>query len=155
MARRLVLAALLALAGLCLLAFADLPPGRMGMPYRHVPVQARITDRTEDRLGSSDATAVSHFRLHYAFEGRSYDGSYAASNRIPLPSGDRRFGDLRSGDTLEIWIDPARPDLFPSPRRDQRLGNEPGKILLGLALLIASVIVAIAGRVRPAAVRAP
>ena len=155
MARRLGLAALLALAGLCLLAFADLPPGWMGMPYRHVSVQARITDRTEDRLGSDDATAVSHFRLRYAFEGRSCDASYATSNRIPLPTGERRFGDLRPGDALEIWIDPERPNAFPSPRRDHRLGNEPGQILLGAALLIANALVALAAFIRPRGAGAP
>ncbi len=149
MPRRLGLAALLALAGLCLLACADLPPGWMGMPYRHVSVQARVTDRSEDRLGSDDATAVSHLRLRYAFEGRAYDASYAASNRIPLPSGDRCFGDLRPGDALKIWIDPERPDAFPSPRPDHRLGNEPGKILLGAALLIAGALVALAAFIRP------
>ena len=149
MARRLGLAVVLALAGLFLLAFADLPPGCMETPYRHVPVQARVTERV---AAHGD---VSLLHLRYVFEGHGYDASIGAYDRMMLPSGDRRFGDLRTGDTLEIWIDPERPNAFPSPRRDQRLGTEPGKIMLGMALLIAGAFAAVAAFVRRCAAGRP
>ena len=150
MAGRLVLACLLALSGLGLLAFADLPPGLFGMPYRHVPVRATITERVADEARSgSHAVPMSILHYHYAFGGRDYDGSYGAPDHRLLPSNGRRVGDLRVGDVLDIWLDPDRPQ-FEGPFADPPLGREPVQVVLGLALAMAGLaaIVVVSARAR-------
>lgn len=149
MAARLAGAAVLVATGLGLLAFADLPPGLLGTPFRHVPVQARVTERTADEQRRGDDTVrLTRLSYRYVFEGRSYDGSYMAPDGHALPSSNRRMGEVRTGDVIEIFLDPERP-AFESPRRDQRLGHDRLQVILGAALAIAGIATAIAAVFRP------
>ncbi|MCK9688777.1 DUF3592 domain-containing protein [Scleromatobacter humisilvae] len=148
MARRLIVAALLALAGLRLLAFAELPAWAMGRPFHSVPVRATIVDNAIEQTGSGP-TALRLCTLHwqYVFEGRSYEASYAAQDRVRLWPGPRQVGDLRAGETMDVWIDPTRPGSA-ALHEDRPLGNDLGMILLGIALVIAAAAVSLSALAR-------
>jgi hypothetical protein len=149
MARRLALAILLALAGLAVIALAELPAWAMGRPFHRVAVPATITDNTVEVLGHGDnATRMCRPRWHYVFEGRGYDGGGVAQDSIRLRPDPRRVGDLRPGDTLVVWIDPNRPGTS-SWHEDRPLGNEPGQWVFGGMLVAAGLAVAVAAFVRP------
>jgi hypothetical protein len=149
MARHVGLALALSLAGLSAIALAELPPGLpgpYGRPYTHVPVEARTVELTPLRHAGAD-TGVSTLHFHFVFDARAYDATYTASNAIRLPSDGRRFGDLRGGDTLQVWIDPDRPGAA-SLHRERRLGNDGAQILLGLGSILAAVAVTVWPRTR-------
>ena len=148
MVGRLALAFVLALAGLMVMALAQLPAWAGGRPFHHVPVSATITSNTVEVLGhGDDAMRMCTPRWHYVFEGHAYDGSSVAQDGVRLWPEPRRVGDLRPGDTLIVWIDPQRPDKS-SWHEDRPLGDEPGQWLLGGALVVAGLVVAIASLVR-------
>jgi hypothetical protein len=114
-----------------------------------VAVPATITANAVEVLGQGDsATRMCTPRWHYTFEGRSYDASSTAQDSVRLGPDSRRIGDLRPGDTLTVWIDPHLPQAS-YWREDRLLGNEPGQWLLGGALVVAGLVVAIAAFVRP------
>ena len=56
MARRLALAILLALAGLVVMALAELPAWAMGRPFHRVAVPATITDNAIEALATTRRT---------------------------------------------------------------------------------------------------
>ena len=150
MARRRVLAVVLALAGLAVMALAELPawasPGR----FHHVPVTATVTDNAIEQIGHGDAVLRTNaLGLRYVVEGRAYDDLHRTQERVRLWPDERRVGDLRPGDTLTVWISPGHPESA-SLHEDRPLGNEPGQWLLGAALLVASLVVAL----RPARAKA-
>ena len=150
MARRLALALVLALSGLAVMALAELPawasPGR----FHHVAVAATVTGNAIEQAGRGDGLVrLCALRLHYVVEGRGYDDVRHAQDGVRLWPDERRVGDLRPGDTLTAWIDPGHPESA-SLHEDRPLGNEPGQWLLGAALLVASLVVAL----RPARAKA-
>lgn len=115
-----------------------------------MPVPATITDSAIDPLGRDDAAMSGHtLRWRYVFEGRAYEDHQLAQDRLRLgPTDQRRVGDLRPGDSLTVWIDPRHPGSA-ALREDRLLGNEPGQWLLGGALLLAGVAVAVVAVARP------
>ncbi len=146
MARRLALAVGLALAGLVVIALAELPawasPGR----FHHVPVTATVTDNAIEQVGQgSDVARICALRLRYVVEGRTYDDVHRAQDSIRLGPDQRRIGDLRPGDTLTVWVSSTHPESA-SLHEDRPLGNEPGQWLFGAALLIAGLVVALRPR---------
>ena len=149
MVGRLALAVVLALAGLAVMALAELPAWAFGRAYHHVAVTATITDNALETLGhGGDAMRMFTPHWRYVFEGRSYDGRSTAQDSVRVGPDARRVGDLRPGDTLLVWIDPQRPQSS-HWREDRPLGNEPGQWLLGGALVVAGLVAAIAAFVRP------
>ena len=143
MARRLLVALLPALVGLGLLADASVPLYLFGMPFHHAPMRATVVDNAVEELGNGQPTlGMCTPRWHYVFEGRPYDASIHAGCGVQLRDPQRRtVGDLRAGDTTDIWIDPKRPAAA-SLHRDGYLGNDPGQTLLGLALVFVGIAMA-------------
>ena len=142
MARRVGLALALVLAGLAVLAFAELPPGLPGpfwRPYTHVPVDAWVLDIAEMRY-QGKGTGVSALRYHYVFDGHPHDATFRGSDSIRLPSTERRVGDVQVGERLRAWVDPDHP-ASASLHREGRLGHDGEQIVLGLALIAAGVVV--------------
>ena len=149
MAKRLLVAALLTLVGLGLLATASVPRYLFGLPFHHVPMRATIVDNAIEQLGSGEtALRMCTLRWHYVFQGRPYDASALAGCNVRLWNPERRaVGDLRAGETMDVWIDPQRPAAA-AMREDGYLGNDPGQVLLGAALVIAGVVSAVVAGVR-------
>ena len=148
MARRLLVAVLLTLAGLGLLATASLPRYMFGFPFHSVPMRATIVDNAVEQLGSGEtAMHMCTLHWHYVFEGRPYDARYLAECKVRLWNPERAVGDLRAGDTMTVWIDAHRPDAA-APREDGPLGNDPGQVLLGVALVVAGIVTAAVSAMR-------
>ncbi len=148
MVRRLIVAALIGLVGLGLLAFAELPAWATGRPFHSVPVRATIVDNAIEQFGHGP-TAMRLCTLHwrYVVDGQPYDARYVAQDRVRLWPGDLQVGDLRAGGTMDVWIDPQHPDAG-ALHEDRLLGNDPGMVLFGAALVAASVIMGIAALAR-------
>ena len=148
MARRLVVATLIGLVGLGLLAFAELPMWATGRPFHSMPVRATIVDNAIEQFGNGP-TAMRMCTLHwrYVVDGRPYEARYVAQDRVRLWPSNLQVGDLRVGGTMDVWIDPQRPDSAVL-HEDRLLGNDPGMVLLGVALVAGSVIAGIAALAR-------